>query len=214
MKEYLILMKPGIIAGNLITAIGGFFLIHSIPFNGSLFIGMLLGLSCIIGSGCVFNNYLDRAIDQKMERTKTRSLVSGKISIKNAFIYGCTLFLISAFILLRFTNIYSFIFAMVGFIIYVGIYTPLKKKSVHATLIGSIAGAMPPLVGYTAKTGSFDLPSLILFLIVAFWQMPHFYSIGLYRIEEYEEAKIPILPIVEGVKKTKQQIFFYTVLFF
>ena len=213
-KDYLILTKPGIIAGNLITAIGGFFLVHQITFDKSLFLGMILGLSGIIGSGCVFNNYMDRSIDEKMKRTKTRSLVSGTISSKNAFIYGCILFLISSFILLKFTNLYSFIFAVVGFIIYVGIYTPLKKTSAHATLIGSIAGAMPPVVGYTAKTGYVDFPSLVLFLIVAFWQMPHFYSIGLYRMEEYEEAKIPILPIVEGVKKTKQQIFFYTVLFF
>ena len=96
---------------------------------------------------------------------------------------------------------------------YVNVYTPIKVRSVHGTLIGSISGAVPPVVGYCASSGSIDLAALILFLIIVMWQMPHFYAIAIYRLHEYSSANIPVLPAVRGIKTTKIQMFFYTLAF-
>jgi protoheme IX farnesyltransferase len=100
---------------------------------------------------------------------------------------------------------------MIGFIVYLFFYTLLKYKTSTATLVGSIAGAMPPVVGYVAKSSYFDIPCLLLFLIVVFWQMPHFYAIALYRINDYKAANIPVLPIAKGIESTKKEMFIYTI---
>lgn len=212
-KEYVLLTKPGIIFGNLVTAIGGFLLASKGQFNLLLFLGMIFGLSFIVGAGCVFNNYQDRFIDEKMKRTKNRSLVKGSISLKHALLFGSFLFILSSFIFIIFTNILTFGIAFFGFAIYVFVYTPMKRKSVHGTLIGSVAGAIPPVVGYCAYSNHLDLAALILFAMITFWQMPHFYAIALYRIDDYSEANIPILPLVKGIKETKMQMFFYVIAF-
>jgi protoheme IX farnesyltransferase len=210
MKEYIKLMKPGIIMGNAITACGGFLLASKGQFNISLFLAMLIGLSLIIGSGCTLNNYKDKAIDQKMLRTKNRALVKGTISDAHALIYAWTIFAVGSGILWIFTNILTLCIACLGFYVYVFVYTPMKVRSIHGTLIGSIAGAVPPVVGYCAYSAEMDLSAFLLFVIVALWQMPHFYAIALYRIEEYKEASIPVLPLVRGIEKTKVQMFIYT----
>lgn len=212
-KDYIKLTKPGIIIGNVITAISGFFMGAKQGFSYLEFFGMLLGLIAIIGSGCVFNNYKDRFIDQKMERTKARALVQGVISKENALKFGSVLIAMAIVIFALFTSTLTLMFAMLGFIVYVNIYTPLKIKSEHGTLIGSIAGAVPPVVGYTASNHSFDLCALILFLIITFWQMPHFYAIAMYRSSDYKQADIPVLPIVKGFHKAKLEMLYYTILF-
>lgn len=212
-KTYYKLTKPGIIMGNAITAVGGFLLASRGAFSLGLFFAMLLGLSCIIAAGCVFNNYYDRGIDEKMARTKTRALVTGKISLNNALIFATTLLLLGSLVLAFFTNFMALRVALTGFIVYVFAYTPMKKCSVHGTLIGSIAGAIPPVVGYCAVIPQFDTAALMLFLIVALWQMPHFYAIAMFRIKEYTAAEVPVLPAVKGMHTTKVQILLYTIAF-
>lgn len=212
-KDYIKLTKPGIIVGNVITAISGYLLGSSHGFKWGSFFAMFTGLSMIIASGCVFNNYKDRFIDQKMDRTKARALVQGVISKENALRFGSVLISCSIIILFLFTNTLTMLFAILGFIVYVNIYTPMKIKSEYGTLIGSIAGAVPPVVGYTAATNQVNLCAMILFLIVTFWQMPHFYAIAMYRSPDYERAQIPVLPLVYGFHKTKIQMAFYTALF-
>jgi protoheme IX farnesyltransferase len=178
-----------------------------------LYVTMLVGLCLIIASGCVWNNYIDRGIDEKMARTKNRALVSGEIPVSNALIFGTVLGVIGTVILLAYTNILTAVLAVFGFVAYVIIYGIGKRRTVHGTVIGSVSGAIPPVVGYCAVTNGLDLGALVLFLIIVFWQMPHFYAIAMYRLKDYKAAGIPVLPAVSGLLTTKIQIISYIVAF-
>jgi protoheme IX farnesyltransferase len=210
-KKYLSLVKPGIILGNSITASAGFFLASQGTIQWSLFVFMLLGLACIIGSGCTFNNYLDQSFDGKMKRTMFRPLVQKTLSGKKAILFGSVLGVLGVFLLACTTNLLTVCIAVGGFLVYVVLYTLLKPRSVYGTLLGSIAGAVPPIVGFTAVQDHVSLPAILLFLIVVLWQMPHFYAIALYRIDEYEAASIPVHPIKKGIVNTKNHMLFYII---
>jgi len=211
MKTYYNLTKPGIIYGNAITATAGFFLASQGQIDWQLLLAALVGLSLIIASGCVFNNLFDRDIDSRMERTKNRALAKGSISKQSAIIYAITLGLVGTLVLMNYTNFLTTLVALTGLFIYVGLYSPLKRHSIHATLVGSLAGATPPVVGYCAVTNQFDLGAIILFLILVAWQMPHFYVIAIRRLDEYRAASIPVLPIKKGVQVTKIYIVIYII---
>lgn len=210
-KSYYGLTKPGIIYGNAIPAIAGFLLASRGNISIKLFIAMIIGLSFVIASGCVFNNYIDRDIDGRMERTKNRALASGAIKPKSAIIFAGILLFLGTFILYFHTNISALFAALLGFFVYVFLYTPAKRKTQLATLIGAVAGATPPVVGYAAVTNRFDVGAVILFLILVFWQMPHFYAIALYRLNDYRQAHIPVLPVVKGPKAAKTSIIVYII---
>ncbi len=212
-KTYYRLTKPGIIYGNLITATAGFLLASKLKINAGLLVATLIGIALVIASACVFNNYIDRGIDQKMARTKNRALVTGKISASTALLFGTILKLLGFLILLIGTNVLTALLGLVGFITYVAIYGFTKRRGPLGTIIGSIAGAMPPAAGYVAVTNHFDGGALILFLILVFWQMPHFYAIAMYRQDDYAAAGIPVLPVVKGSRTTKIQILIYIVAF-
>lgn len=210
---YMMLTKPGIIMGNGITTAGGFILASKGSFNPWLFFAAMLGLSLVIASACVFNNYLDRHIDEKMQRTKKRPLVLGIIPLRAALAFGLALGLGGAGILLFYTNPLALSIALFGFAVYVLLYTLLKTKTVHGTLIGSVAGAVPPVVGYCAASGTFDTGAFLFFLIMALWQIPHFFAIAIYRLKDYEAANIPVLPLTKGFKRTKIHMLIYTLAF-
>lgn len=212
-KLYYQLTKPGIIYGNAITAIAGFLLASRNNVDPKLFIAMLVGLSLIIASACVFNNYYNRAMDAKMERTKNRALAKGSIATRSAIFFAIILLTLGVITLYFHTTNSALFAALLGFIVYVFIYTPLKRRTVYGTLIGAVAGATPPVVGYTAITNRLDAGAIILFLILVFWQMPHFYSIAIYRLKDYATAEVPVLPIKSGVHATKIQILIYIILF-
>lgn len=212
-KKYYYLTKPGIIYGNSLSVIAGFFLASRGNFNPLLFVATLVGLALVMASGCVFNNYLDRGIDEKMERTKRRAFVTKKIPTNHGLLFGTLLGLVGFGLLYLFTNLLTTVIAAVGFFFYVLLYTPLKPKTVYGTLIGSVAGAVPPVVGYVAVTNHFDMAAFLLFLLLVLWQMPHFYSIAIFRITDYKQAGIPVLPIVKGIKQTKLQIITYIILY-
>lgn len=212
-KNYYRLAKPGIIYGNLLSTIGGFLLASYGNIDTMLFLATVLGAGLIIGSGCVFNNYLDRDIDSKMDRTRKRSIVNGEIPGINALLYGAILGLIGSALLLIFVNTLTFLVGLVGFIWYVFVYYYAKRKTHYSTLIGTLAGSTPPVAGYVAVTNSLDGASLILFLILTFWQMSHFYSIAIFRYKEYAKAKIPLLSITHGTERTKREIAIYAMLF-
>ncbi len=171
-------------------------------------------MTLVIASGCVFNNYIDRDIDQLMERTKNRVLVKGLMSLKVALLYG-TILGISGFLILYWqTNLLTLSIAFVGWFIYVVIYSiGWKRKSTLGTTLGGIAGAVPPVVGYCAVTQRFDLGAILLFLILFFWQMPHFYAISIYRVKDFTRAKIPILPLIKNIRYTKISMLIYIVAF-
>lgn len=212
-SKYYKLTKPGIIRGNLITAGAGFLLASKGEINISLLFATLLGITLVLASGCVFNNYLDRKIDAKMQRTKNRAIVTGDISVKSALIFATLLGVLGLGILLIYTNIITFLLGIVGLIFYVLVYGYAKRKSVYGTLIGSISGSIPPVAGYTAVTSELDFGAFLLFLILACWQMPHFYAIAIYKRKEYKAASIPVLSVVRGIDITKKHILSYTTLF-
>lgn len=212
-KTYYALTKPGIIYGNDITALGGFFLAARGHVHLILFSGMLVGISLVMASGCVFNNYLDRGIDEKMERTKQRALVRGTVSPPASLIFATLLGLLGTFTLLSLTNPLTTWISLGGLLTYVVVYGIAKRHSVYGTVVGSIAGAVPPVVGYTAVTGRLDSGALLLFLILVTWQMPHFYAIAVYRLSDYRAANLPVWPIVKGARSTKIHILIYVTLF-
>lgn len=212
-KNYYLLTKPGIIRGNAITALAGFLLASKGDIDIWLLFVTITGISLIIASGCAYNNYIDRNIDSKMSRTKKRVLVVQSISVRNALIFATILGVTGFGLLAMFTNLITVAVGLLGFIDYIVLYGISKRRSVHGTLVGSISGATPPVAGYTAVTGSLDLGAVLLLLILVFWQMPHFYAIAIRRIDDYKKAKIPVLPIKDGMKQTKIQIFLYVLAF-
>lgn len=209
MINYYLITKPGILLGNLVTLAGGFLLATQGKTDYLLFLETLLGLGLIMASGCVFNNYIDRTIDKKMERTKNRPLVLGLISARNAIIFGICLGILGAFFLLIFTNWTTVAVAALGFFVYVVLYSLWKGSTVYGTAIGSIAGAVPPVVGYCAVSHRFDLGAVILFTLMVLWQMPHFFAIALLHLEDYTAAKIPVLPVQKGILRTKWHMLVY-----
>ena len=213
LKQYYAVTKPGIIRGNLITAAAGFFLASRAEVDWLLLTATLAGLALIIASACVFNNYLDRDIDAKMARTKKRALVTGKISPKTALAYASGLEILGALILARFSTNWALYAALAGFLFYVLVYGVSKRSTAWATVIGSVPGATPPVVGYSAVTDRLDGEALLLFLILILWQIPHFYAIAIFRMKEYAAAKVPVLPIKIGVAATKRQILAFVALF-
>lgn len=206
-KNYLLVTKPGIIFGNLITAAGGFLLASKGRVDMALLLWTLVGLSLVVASGCVLNNYIDRNMDKLMSRTQNRALAAGRISPEIAVSYGILLGIAGIMLLWSKTDTLCVVIALAGFIIYVGLYSLyLKPHSVHSTLIGSLAGAAPPLAGYCAVTNRFDMGALILLFIFGLWQMPHCYAIAIFRYEDYAAADIPILPVKKGVPATKKHV--------
>ena len=190
-KQYLQVTKPGIIFGNLISVIGGFLLASKGHIDYPLFVWTLLGVSLVVASGCVFNNYIDRDIDRKMERTKNRVLVKGLISPEASLVYA-TLLGIAGFMLLWFgANPLACWLGVMGFVVYVGVYSLyMKRHSVYGTLIGSLSGAAPPVIGYCAVTGDFDSGAAILLAIFSLWQMPHSYAIAIFRFRRTATARL------------------------
>jgi protoheme IX farnesyltransferase len=212
-KAYYYLTKPGIVYSNLLTAVGGFFLAARGNISVFLLLALVFGLGFVIASACVFNNYFDREIDAKMDRTQKRALVRKIIHTRSALIYGFILGIIGFTLLVLFTNVLAAFIAFVGFVFYVFFYTFGKRMTVHGTLIGTISGAVPPVVGYCAVTNTFDFTALLLFLILVFWQMPHFYAIAIFREADYAAASIPVLPIKKGIIQTKEQMVLYVLAF-
>jgi protoheme IX farnesyltransferase len=208
-RPYYQLTKPGIIYGNALTAVAGFMLAAQGHSRIGLFLAMIVGLSCIIGASCVYNNYIDRDIDQHMKRTRKRALVAGTITATQALTFATVLAFAGIGLLGFFTNGLTLLIALFGMFAYIALYGIGKRKTVHGTLIGSLSGALPPVVGYVAVTGHLDVAAALLFIILIFWQMPHFYAIALFRAEDYRAAGIPVLPVVSGARITKIQVMIY-----
>ena len=213
-KALIAITKPGIIFGNIIAVLGGYFLAWHIQFKIGLFLSTLTGMSLVIASACVFNNYIDRDIDRLMARTKHRVLAQGLLSKRIVIGYGLLLGLLGFYILYRQTNLLTPAIALIGFFIYVFNYSLwLKRRSTWSIIIGGIAGAIPPVTGYCALSNRFDAGAILLFLILFFWQMPHFYTIAIYRLKDFAAAAIPVLPIVRNVTYTKLSILIYIAIF-
>ncbi|MEG3767572.1 heme o synthase [Alteromonas sp. 14N.309.X.WAT.G.H12] len=213
-RRYLTVTKPGIIMGNLISVAGGFLLASRGDIDLVLMAATLIGLSLVVASGCAINNCIDRDIDAKMQRTRSRVTVTGEMSVKAAFWHGVVLGIMGFTLLGIYTNATAVFFAALGYVVYVGIYSLyMKRNSVYGTLVGSLSGAVPPVVGYCAVSAQFDTAAAILLVMFSLWQMPHSYAIAIFRFKDYEAAGIPVLPVAEGISKAKQQIVLYIAVF-
>lgn len=212
-RSYTLLTKPGIMLGNAITILGGYFLAARGSVDLQLLLATVIGLSLVVASSCVFNNYIDRKVDAKMARTKHRALVTGAITPFKALLFAIVLGCIGTLLLALYTNLLALCVALFGFFVYVLLYSFSKYYSMHGTLIGSIAGAVPPVVGYCAVSNHLDAGAWILFVILAVWQMPHFFAIAIFRQKEYANAGIPVLPIVKGIHTTKVHMLLYVIAF-
>lgn len=213
-RSYLRLIKPGITISNTLSGVAGFFLAASfLPFSFSVFIGATFGIAFIIASACVANNVLDRDMDTRMKRTVKRDVANGKISISKALAFSVVLGIIGFGLLIVLTNLLTFVLGAIAYIWYVAIYGLAKRTTPFSTIIGGVAGALPPMAGYVALTGSIDTAAVLLFLILFFWQLPHFYAISIFRRSDYAEAKVPVWAVTYGMKSTKLQIFISVVVY-
>lgn len=199
--------------GNSLVAIGSYlFAAHG---NGDwrTFLCMLGGVYLVMASACVVNNIIDRDIDSVMARTKKRAMVTHAISTWNAAVFALALFIASMALFAFGTNILTLLLGVSGFIMYAVVYTYAKRKTLYSTLIGTISGATPPLIGYSAYTGHLDATAWLLFIIMVAWQMPHFFSISIFRHDDYKAAKIPVISVIRGLDATRRQIIGYTSLY-
>lgn len=212
-KHYWALSKPGIIFGNLLTALSGFALAATLSFSIPKLITMLLGIALVMASSCALNNCIDRALDSQMKRTQKRPLVTGVITLSEAFIFAALSGALGLALLIYYVSLYSALAATFGMLVYVLVYSFSKYHTPWCTLLGSFAGASPVLVGYLATSKTLDLKGLLLFSAVFCWQMPHFYAIAIFRLKDYAAAKIPVLPAVKGMVSAKNETFFFTLLY-
>ena len=214
-KGYLSITKPGIIIGNLISTAAGFFLAaKSESASAPQLLLTLLGVALVIASGCVINNIFDRDIDSRMQRTQQRLLVKGEIRLDHAFVFALILLLAGTAVMYQAANPLSAVVVLLGYVFYVFFYTMwYKRNSVYGTLVGSISGAVPPLVGYLAVTNYISLEAILLFMLFCLWQMPHSYAIAMFRLQDYQQAGIPVLPVVEGIEKSRKHMMAYVLAF-
>lgn len=212
-RTYYKLTKPGIVYGNALIASAAYVLGSKGAPEATIFLAMLIGICAVMASACVYNNVLDKDIDRKMKRTQGRALVSGTISTRSALMYATILLVIGLAVLQIGTNTLTTLVAIAGHFAYVVLYGIAKRSTVHGTLVGTISGSTPPVVGYVAATGQLDITAILLFLVLVAWQMPHFYAIAIFRREDYARARIPVLPVVNGLQATRTQIIAYVLLF-
>lgn len=213
-KSYYELAKPGMVYGNAIPLVSGFVLASGRDLHPGAFLATLVGASLGMASGCVCNNYVDRDIDAKMRRTKHRAVASGRISGRAALAYGAALGIAGAAVLTLGANVAATAVGAVGFFFYVFMYSMWwKRRSPMGAAFGSVAGAMPPVVGYVAASGKIDVVAAILFATMVAWQMPHFFAIAIRHADDYAAAKIPALPLVRGIRATKMQTALYIAAF-
>ncbi len=211
MKDFLAIIKIGIVNSNLITTFTGMWLAfyftntHFLDSLGTMFL-TLFGSSLIIAGSCSINNFIDRDIDPLMERTKDRPTVTGKVSGAKVLTLGLGLLIIGT-VFLFMTTVTAGIIGLIGTFSYVVLYTMWSKRLyVSNTIVGSISGAVPPLIGWAAIDPNLSLMAWMLFAIMFIWQPPHFYALAMKRVEEYRAAGIPMLPVVKGFQVTKRHM--------
>lgn len=213
LADYVNLTKPRITFLVLVTTLAGLWLgAHGVPSFALVFF-TLLGTGMASASAAVLNNFIDRDLDAVMERTRQRPLPSGRLRPSEALLFGGSLSLISFVMLAIFVNLLSALLALLAILFYVGIYTAwLKRTTPLCTVVGGVAGALPPVIGWAAVTNQIELGAMVLFALLFLWQPPHFWALGLLRIDEYRRAGLPILPVIHGPNMTYRQILLYAAL--
>ncbi|MGI8469492.1 MAG: heme o synthase [Pyrinomonadaceae bacterium] len=213
LSAYSELTKPRIAFLLVLTAAAGFYMGSDNGFNWTLFVNSMLGITLIAFGSATLNQFIERDIDGLMERTANRPLPTGKLSGREALVFGVLLCLAAEIYLALSVN---FLTAFLGLIVIVGyvlLYTPLKTRTSASTAIGAFPGAMPPLMGFTAAAGHITIGAWVMFAMLFLWQFPHFLAIAWMYREQYAKAGILMLPVVEPAGKiTARQIVIFTVL--
>lgn len=218
-KEFLTLIKIGIVNSNMITVFTGLFLamqLNGISFlhNLHLLIYTILGSALIIAGSAALNNLIDRDIDPVMTRTKSRPTVTGRFKASHVLALALT-FIVAGEVLLFSASFTAGLWGLAGIFSYVVLYSMWsKRRHVSNTVVGSISGAIPPLIGWAAIEPSLSVGAWALFLIMFIWQPPHFYALAMRRTEEYRAANIPMLPVVKGFARTKKSMLGWVLLLF
>ena len=210
-RDFIALTKPRIISLLLVTTIAPMFVAGRPSWD--LVLVVFVGGYLMAGGANALNMYLDRDIDDRMARTRSRPLPSGRMQPREVLAFGLLLATAATFLLARFANVLTAALALGGFYSYVFLYTRwLKRSTPQNIVIGGAAGAFPPLVGWAAVTGSIDLMALYLFLIVFYWTPPHFWALALNKQSDYGRAGVPMAPLVWGEAETKRQMLWYTII--
>ena len=212
-RDYLELCKPRVVALMLLTVVVGMYLAVPgwVPLSTIAF--SLSGIALCAGSAAAINHLVDKRIDAIMARTKKRPVAQGRVSIRQAVWFAVVLGVIGLMVLGLFVNELTAALAFITIIGYAGVYTGfLKRATPQNIVIGGLAGAAPPLLGWTAVTNQLDAHALLLVLIIFVWTPPHFWALAIYRFEDYKQAEIPMLPVTHGIRYTKLHILLYTVL--
>jgi len=218
-KDFLALIKIGIVNSNLVTTFTGLWLAFQFSNRHfldeiSLMIFTLLGAALIIAGSGAMNNFIDRDIDPFMSRTKSRPTVTGRFKPIAVLSISLT-FLVVGEILLFMASVSAGVWGLAGIISYVVLYTLWsKRKHVSNTIVGSISGAIPPVIGWAAVEPTLGWGALALFLIMFAWQPPHFYALAMKRTEEYRAAGIPMLPVIKGFAYTKRSMLLWILVLF
>ena len=212
-RDYLELCKPNVVALMILTSVIGMVLAtqQSVPLSVLIFGN--LGIALCAGSAAAVNHIVDRHVDDKMARTLNRPLAQGRITPRQAILFALITGLLGMAILLIFTNVLTAWLTLASLVGYAFIYTMfLKRATPQNIVIGGLAGAAPPLLGWTAVTGEIHHNALLLVLIIFAWTPPHFWALAVHRKDEYAKAKIPMLPVTHGERYTKINILLYTLL--
>lgn len=210
-KDYFALTKPLIVTLLLLTTFAGLVAGGGRWPEPALLIWTMVGGALAAGGSSALNQYIDRELDRKMQRTSRRPLAEGRLTSAEGLAFGLVLCLASYYIMAGFVNLLAALLSLSGIIYYVLFYSVwLKKATVQNIVIGGGAGAIPPLVGWAAATGHLSLEAWILFLIVFFWTPPHFWALAIVRKKDYENAGVPMLPVIRGEKETRSKILIYT----
>lgn len=212
-RDYLELCKPRVVALMLLTVLVGMFL--ATPGMVSLWtiIATLLGVGFCAGSAAAINHLVDKRIDGLMARTKKRPVARGQIAVSQALWFALILGILGLGVLILWVNVLTACLTFLTLIGYAGVYTGyLKRATAQNIVIGGLAGAAPPLLGWTAVTNHLDPQALLLVLIIFVWTPPHFWALAIYRYDDYRHAEIPMLPVIYGIPYTKLNVLLYTIL--
>ena len=210
LSELFKLMKPRVMSLVIFTCAVGLLTAPNLVSTKDAIIGILL-VSLGAGAAGALNMWYESDLDALMTRTCLRPIPTGKVNRNQAFIFGVTLSIVSVVALDYFTNRISAAILLLTILFYVFVYTIwLKRRTPQNIVIGGAAGAFPPVIGWTIATGSLSIEPLAFFLIIFFWTPSHFWALSLYKSDDYKKAKIPMLPLTNGVESTKLNIFVYS----
>lgn len=214
-REFIILTKPRVNLLIMFTAIVGMLLAHQSTLNYELIFFASIGIGLAASAAAIINHVVDQRIDSIMDRTKSRPLVNGSIKPLHAIYFALFLSFSSISLLYILVNTLTALLTLLSIIIYSFIYSVyLKNLTSQNIVIGGIAGAMPPLLGWTSITNQIEPFPLVLFLIIFLWTPPHFWALAVYKYEDYKKAEIPMLPVTHGKDFTRLHIFLYSILLF